>query len=406
MGFDYIILGAGQQGTAAAYDLARWGEADRVVLADVDLERAKSSAKRVNRLLDRPITQAKQLDVNDSDALIERLRGMDCCLSAVPYHFNVKIAEAAATAETNFCDLGGNTEIVQRELALTKQARRAGVALVPDCGLAPGMANTIAVYGMERIAHLGGRAQDVHIYCGGLPQKPRPPLGYKLVFSIEGLTNEYSGKAYILRNGKVAAVDTLTEPEELTFASLGQLEAVITSGGTSTCPWTFEGRLRCYEYKTLRYPGHFEKIRTLADLGLLDLDPVDVNGQRVVPRALFHRAAAPRLNFPNDRDLVVLRVRCAGERDGEAITVQYDLLDYHDESMGFTAMERLTGFPAAIVASMLAHGRVEPGAVPLEQAIPAEPFMQELLRRSICPIESVTRILDANEPTLAGEADE
>jgi lysine 6-dehydrogenase len=404
MGFDYLILGAGQQGTAAAYDLARWGRADRVVLGDLDDKHAQSSAERVNRLIGRSMAQAKQLDVGKSDTLVEQLRGYDVCLSAVPYYFNAKVAEAAITAKTDFCDLGGNTEFVRSELALSTQARRAGITIVPDCGLAPGMANTLAVYAMGRLEHMGGQPQDVRIYCGGLPQTPRPPLSYKLVFSIEGLTNEYFGRASILRDGKVTAVECLTEPEELIFPPLGRLEAFMTSGGTSTCPETFEGKLRSYEYKTLRYPGHLTQIKTLTDLGLLSLDPIEVDGQRVVPRAFFHRVAAPRLEFPNDRDLVALRVSCVGELDSKATRVQYDLLDRYDEATGFTAMERMTGFPAAIVAGMLAQGQVEPGAVPLERAIPAEPFMRELLKRDIRPIESITRTLDANEPMTTGES--
>jgi lysine 6-dehydrogenase len=404
MGFDYLILGAGQQGTAAAYDLARWGRADRVVLGDLDGKRAQSSAERINRLISRSIAQANQLDVSKSDTLVEQLCGYDACLSAVPYYFNAKVAEAAIAAETNFCDLGGNTEIVRRELALIKQTRRASISIVPDCGLAPGMANTLAVYAMERLEAMGGMPQDVRIYCGGLPQTPRPPLSYKLVFSIEGLTNEYFGRASILRDGKVTAVECLTESEELTFPLLGRFEAFMTSGGTSTCPETFEGKLRSYEYKTLRYPGHLAQIKTLRDLGLLSLDPIEVDGQQVVPRALFHRLAAPRLDFPDDRDLVALRVCCVGELDGEATSVQYDLIDYYDEATGFAAMERMTGFPAAIVASMLAQGQVEPGAVPLERAIPAGPFMRGLLKRDIRPVESISRTLDAHGPMTTGES--
>lgn len=405
MGFNYLVLGAGQQGTAVAYDLARWGGAERVILTDLNRERAQVAAERVNRLVGRSIVQGQALDVSAGDGLVERLRSCDAAVSAVPYYFNAALAEAAIAAETHFCDLGGNTEIVQRELTLNGEARRAGISIVPDCGLAPGLSNTLAVYAMEEIRGRGGMPQDVHIYCGGLPQTPRPPLNYKLVFSIEGLTNEYCGKAKILREGKVTAIETLTELEAVAFPPpLGHLEACITSGGTSTCPWTFEGVLRSYEYKTLRYPGHWEQIRALADLGLLSTEPVEVDGQSVVPRALFHQVAIPRLTFPEDRDLVVLRVRCAGELQGDPIAVQYDLLDFQDEATGFSAMERLTGFPAAIVAAMLARGQAEPGAISLERAIPAEPFMRELLRRGIRPTETIERTLSADGPRTAGEA--
>ncbi len=395
MDYNYLILGAGQQGTAAAYDLARWGEAERVTLGDLELERAEAAAARVNRLLGRRIAQAQQLDVSAIRTLEEKLRPYDLCLSAVPYYFNLAIAQAALAAQTGFCDLGGNTAIVRGELALDQQARQAGITIVPDCGLAPGLANILAVYAMERLEQMGGRPQEMRIYCGGLPQKPRSPLGYKLVFSIEGLTNEYLGPVYVLRRGQVKVIESLSEREELLFPPpLGRLEAFTTSGGSSTCPWSFQGRLDSYEYKTLRYPGHLAQLKTLVGLGLLSQEPVELAGQPVVPQELFHRVAAPHLSFPADEDLVVLRVRCIGQGDDAPLEVQYDLLDYQDRTTGFSAMERLTGFPAAIVAAMCAQGQIGPGACLLEQAVPAGQFMSELLRRGIKPIETSVKGAD------------
>ncbi|MFQ6033741.1 MAG: saccharopine dehydrogenase family protein, partial [Candidatus Bipolaricaulia bacterium] len=199
MGYRYIVLGAGMQGRTAAYDLARFGGAEEVLLADVDLERAKEAAARVNRLIGGELARAAEVDVQDHGALVEALRGFDAALSAVPYRFNLEITEAAIAAKTGLCDLGGNTSIVLKQLELDPEAKKAGITIIPDCGLAPGMANTLAVHAMSRME----RPQEVRIWCGGLPQHPKPPLDYKLVFSIEGLTNEYFGKAYVLRDGRV-----------------------------------------------------------------------------------------------------------------------------------------------------------------------------------------------------------
>ncbi|MFQ6117032.1 MAG: saccharopine dehydrogenase family protein, partial [Candidatus Bipolaricaulia bacterium] len=238
------------------------------------------------------------------------------------------------------------------------------------------------------------RPREVRIWCGGLPQHPKPPLDYKLVFSIEGLTNEYFGKAYVLRDGRVVELETFTELEEVEFPPpVGRCEAFITAGGTSTCPWTFAGRLERYEYKTVRYPGHYEKVKTLLDLGLLDPEPVRVGGVEIAPRELFHRVAPPRISFPDEPDLVVLRVHCRGEDKGLPLEVQLDLMDFYDEATGFSAMERTTAFPAAIVAAMIARGELARGVVPLERAVPPGPFIAELWRRNLHLTETVRRPL-------------
>ncbi|MGQ9601801.1 MAG: saccharopine dehydrogenase family protein [Candidatus Bipolaricaulia bacterium] len=390
MGYRYLILGAGMQGTAAAYDFARFGEAETVVLADLDLERAEAAARRINRLTRGELARPARVDVTDERSLAQALRGVDAVLSAVPYRFNLEITKAAIAASVGMCDLGGNTELVLEQLKLDPQAKEAGVTIVPDCGLAPGMANTLAVYAMSRME----RPREVRIWCGGLPQNPKPPLGYKLVFSIEGLTNEYFGKAYILRDGRVTEGETFTELEEIEFPPpVGRCEAFITAGGSSTCPWTFAGKLKTYEYKTVRYPGHYEKVKTLLELGLLDPEPIEVEGARVSPRELFHKVVPPRLAFPEERDLVVLRVACRGEDQGAPIEIQLDLMEFHDEATGFSAMERTTAFPAAIVAEMVAKGELEHGVVPLERAVPPGPFVAELARRGFRLTETIRRPL-------------
>ncbi len=256
MGYRYVVLGAGMQGTASAYDMARFGEAEQIILADIDLRVAQRAATRVNRLTQRKLAKAAKVDVKDHNALVKLLKGANAVLSAVPYYFNVGIAKAAIEAKVNMCDLGGSTDIVFEQLKLDRRARKAGITIVPDCGLMPGMGNTLAVYGMNKLKRLGARCKEVQIRCGGLPQKPKPPLFYKLVFNIEGLTKEYTGKAYVLRGGKITRIEALTELEEIEFPEpVGCCEAFITSGGTSTCPWTFKGQLDRYEYKTVRYSG-------------------------------------------------------------------------------------------------------------------------------------------------------
>jgi lysine 6-dehydrogenase len=378
--FRYGVLGAGMQGTAAGYDLVRHGEGSEVVFFDRDEALAKAAAKRVNTLLGTAAAKGAALDARDEDAMARAFTGLAGVLSAVPYAFNPKAARAAIRARACFNDLGGNTDVVREELGLGREARAAGVSVVPDCGLAPGLGNILAAWLVAEVT----AAHAIHVRCGGLPQTPRPPLGYKLVFNVGGLTNEYSGEAEFLRGGKLVRIPTLTEVESIEFSQpVGRAEAFVTSGGTSTAPATFLGRLDAYDYKTVRYAGHVDRIRLLKDLGLLDTEPVAVGDAHVAPREVLHALLAPRLSFPDDRDLVVLRVSCEPRPGSGGRARQLDLLDFHDEATGFSAMERTTAFPAAACLHFQVQRLVPPGAVPPEEAFASTAYVDAVRARGL-----------------------
>jgi lysine 6-dehydrogenase len=377
--YQYIILGAGRQGTAAAYDLARFGDAGRIVLADVDMNAADRAAQRINQLIGRPVADAQHLDVSNRQALIETLGPFDAAMSAVPYYYNLEITRAAIAAGAHLCDLGGHTDFVLTQLALNGEARKANVCIVPDCGMGPGMNNTVAAYAMGIL----DEPQEVVIYDAGLPEKALPPWKYQLTFHINGLTNEMDGQAIYLRDGKIVRLDTLSEPEYIDFHPLGQLEADITSGGTSTAPWIYEGKLKRYEVKTLRYPGHFEWLRAFKALGLFSEHPIPVNGYEIVPRQVFHALLEPKITAPTIWDVAIIRAVAKGLKSGRPTVVTVDLFDYYDEGTGFTAMERLTGWHCAIMMGFLVRGQVNPGIIPAELAVPGNRFMDEVRRRAI-----------------------
>ncbi len=378
--YHYAVLGAGRQGTAAAYDLAKFGQAAEILLADLNAEAAERAATRINRLIGKEIARGVQLDVSDRAALERALRGVDVTLSAVPYYFNLEITKACIAAGSSLCDMGGHTGVVRQQLALDAEAKAAGVSIVPDCGMGPGLNVTMAAYVMELL----DQPRAVRIYDGGLPQNPVPPWNYAATFHINGLTNEMDGQAIFLRNGETTPVDTLTEPEFLEIPPLGRLEADITSGGLSTSPWTFKGKLQEYSNKTLRYPGHFEWWRAFKELGLFAEEPIDVGGQQVAPRELFHALLEPKIRADEDlRDICVMRVVGEGVKDGQETRVVIDLVDRYDESTGFRAMERLTGWHCAIMMGFQARGRVPTGGVAMETAVPAGEFMEAVRDRGI-----------------------
>jgi lysine 6-dehydrogenase len=376
---NYLILGAGRQGTAAAYDLALYGNAGEIILADANFASAQAAASRVNQLAGWQVASAHELEVSDFTKLHLLLEKGSVALSAVPYYFNLEITRAAIATKTHLTDMGGNTSVVWEQLALKEEALEAGISIVPDCGMGPGLINTMGAYVIELL----DEPREVCIYDAGLPQNPIPPWNYQLTFHINGLTNEMDGEATFLRDGGIVQVPTLTEPELLEFPGLGTLEAEVTSGGTSTAPWTFKDQILRYENKVLRYPGHFEWLRAYKALGLFSEEPINVSGQPIVPREVYHALLEPKITSPNIKDIAIIRAKGSGLKNGHPATVSVDLIDYFDPQTGFSAMERLTGWHCSIMMIFQARGEIPPGVTPVEIAIPPEHYLGEFNKRGI-----------------------
>lgn len=372
-----LVLGAGRMGLGAAYDLAHnSSDVSSITVADVDGERARAVVETVASAK----LTAAQLDVEDSARVVSLMRGHDAAISCVTYFHNLALARAAIEARTNFCDLGGNNAVVDAELALDEEARAAGVNIIPDCGLAPGMVAVLAAHGAERFDEL----EAIHIRVGGLPLQPKPPLNYQIVFSVEGLINEYVERARVVRDGRIIEVESMTELEELEFpAPFGRMEAFQTSGGTSTLPDTFLGRIQELDYKTIRHPGHCAQFKLLIDLGLASSDEIDAGGARIAPRKLLGELLTRHL--PADEpDAVLIRLEFRGRMKGETRALRYDIIDRFDERTRLSAMQRTTAFPASIVAQTMARGgTTKKGALPQERCIPPAPFVAALAARDI-----------------------
>ena len=372
-----LVLGAGLQGSACAYDLLQNPEVEQVVLADVNdvLEDFLERYRNDTRL------KVVRVDARNEQDVRATMRGMTACMNALPYYFNVSIAGLAVQEGVHYCDLGGNTAMVFEQMKLDERAKARNTSVIPDCGLAPGMVNILAAAGIEAL----DRPETVRIRVGGLPQEPEPPLNYQIVYSLHGVLDYYTTASWVLRNGEPHQVDALTEIEPVDFPQpVGTLEAFHTAGGLSTMPWTYRGKLHSMEYKTLRYPGHADAVRVIRDLGLLDNQPVDVNGKSVVPRDVFIAVVEPRLKKPHGRDLVALRVEVEGTRGGAHRRIVYDLIDRFDESAGISAMERTTGFSLSITGQLQAKKRVKRmGVATPDQAIPADAYIDALRARGI-----------------------
>lgn len=371
-----LVLGAGLQGSACAYDLLQNPAVAEVTLADLHPD---GMAPFLAKLGD-PRLRTVRLDASDRAAAADIMAGHDAVMCALPYYFNEPMTRAAIASGCHYADLGGNTEIVFKQKALDAEARNEGVSVIPDCGLAPGMVNILAAEGIRRLDVVG----KVKIFVGGLPQQPEPPLNYQIVYSLEGALDYYTTRSAVLRGGRRTEVEALSEIEYVDFPEpVGRLEAFHTAGGISTMPWAYEGKVDVMEYKTLRYPGHADVMRPIRELGLLSNEPIDVKGQRVRPRDVFIAVVSPRLRKPEGRDLVALRVEVSGEKDGRPAATVFQLLDRYDEVHSISAMMRTTGYSLSITGQLQATGQVSPGVKTPDEAVPFRAYVDELARRGV-----------------------
>jgi len=307
-----------------------------------------------------------------------------CVVSCVPYRFNLELTRASVATGTPFCDLGGNVGTVAAQLELDADCKAAGIAIAPDCGLAPGLLNILAEYWSADWQY-----ESVRLYCGGLPQNPTGVMNYALTFNVCGLLNEYLDDCEVSRGGELEIIPGMSEPERLNDLALpGEFEAFATSGGTSRGAKDYAAQGVDYIYKTIRHPGHRDVIVAMWEMGFFD-----TNASSHVSAGQSHElipwdvsGSIMEKNMPSDgHDLVVARAAVDGIKDGAAIKGEINLIDYAVDR--FTAMERTTGFPTAIVAAALAgmyEGQpVEPGARVPFQFMNPKLVIDELARAGI-----------------------
>lgn len=369
------VIGAGLMGRAAVYDLASNPDITDIGVFDIDLE----LAEKISSQYGSGKGKAAKLDAGNEQKAAEILKDYDAAISCVTYRYNPGLTKAAIEARCHFVDLGGNNDTVATQMAMNDEAEAAGIVVVPDCGLAPGMVSVLAMDGFHKF----DRVDSLKIRVGGLPQSPRPPLNYQMLFSAEGLINEYWEPCVILEEGRKKTVNPMTEVELMEFDGIGKLEAFYTSGGTSTLPDTFAGKIDFLDYKTIRYPGHCQLFKPMLEIGLASRQPVKVGGLEVEPRALFKSVLDRSLSF-GGLDMTLVRVTLEGEKDGSALTLIYEIVDRQQSQTALTSMMRMTAFPASIIATMAASGLTnEQGCKPQELAVKPELFIPELKKRGI-----------------------
>ena len=372
----FVIVGSGRQGISVAYDLLRDSN-HNVVMVDIHEDFLNQALNKISAISNSKNLKGIVADVSDSDQMLEILADADVMISAVPYKFNLDLTKLAIKSKTSMVDLGGHTNIVREQLSMNEQAQESGITIVPDCGMGPGMNITMAVLATEIL----DQTDEIYICDGGLPKDPKPPWNYSLFFNIEGLTNEYDEQAYFLKDGEIVEVPCFDNIENVSFDNIGELEAAVTSGGLSTMPWTFKNKLKVLENKTLRYKGHWEWMKAYRELGLFSREVIDHNDREIVPRHFYHQLLEKKIDHGRVEDVCLMRIKAIGFKDSKKIELTIDAVEYYNQKLDLTAMEKWTGWHISIMALEIAYNKVSNGAISVENALKGHTFLEEARNR-------------------------
>jgi len=359
----------------AAKDLAESLPSAQIVIADMDKNRVQEAVSKISR----DNVSWIQTDASNHRELVKTLKRFDLTVGALPGSMGFQACKAAIAAKVDMVDVSYMPEDV---MALNKAALKAKICVVPDCGMSPGLSNMLVGHAVSRL----DRVESVHILNGGLPKKPIPPLGYVITWSVKDLIDMYTRKVTIIKEGRAKRVEALSGLEETTFPGVGKLEAFYTDG-LRTLLHTVKDAKDMWE-KTLRYPGHVQKIELLKTLGYFNEKPVKIGNISVSPRELSAKLLENKLKMTVVPDIVAMRVEVSGIRNGRKAMYSYRMLDRYDGKHQVTAMARTTAYTTSIVAQLLAKKAIEEkGVIPPEKLGMKDKlykkFMNEVKKRGI-----------------------
>lgn len=351
-----VVLGAGRVGAAMARDLAR-DAALEVTAADASPEalgRLREAGER-----DGVAIHTLPLDLSDPASLARAVAGRDLVIGAVPGPMGFATLRAVLEHDVDVVDISFFEEDA---FELDDLARRRGRVAIVDAGVAPGLSNLILGHHEARLA------ETTRFECvvGGIPAEPEAPWEYRAPFSPIDVIAEYTRPARLRRGGQDVTLPALSEVELVDMPGVGRLEAFNTDGlrtllRTSRAPDLVE--------KTMRWPGHADRVRVMRDSGFFDEAPVDLDGQAVVPLALSSRLLFDAWRYrPGEEDLTVMRVVVDGRDEGGPIRHSYHLHDRYDAATDTSSMARTTGYTATALARLVLDGAFrEPGISPPER---------------------------------------
>ena len=373
-----VVLGAGLVGAPMAHDLAK-DSAFEITVADI----REDALERVSRGANlRPV----KVDLSDTAEVQRLAREHDLVLSAVPGFMGYRTLEAVLETGTSCVDIAFFPE---DPLELDPVAKKHGATAFVDMGVGPGMSSVLAAHATTQL----DTTTSILTYVGGLPRVRRWPYEYAAVFSPIDVIEEYVRPARYVENGHLITRPALSDPELLDFPEVGTLEAFNTDG-LRTMAKTM--KVANMKEKTMRYPGHIEKMAVLRETGFFGTEPIDVGGGTMVrPRDLTAKLLFPMWKLqPGEADVTVMRVIVEGTKYGKKTRWTYDLFDTYDVATGVHSMARTTGYTATAAVRMLAKGMFTDRGVYAPELVglrkPCVEFMlAELKQRNVVYVEKV-----------------
>ena len=368
-----LILGMGLMGPTIAKDCAEDPMVTKVTGCDIDKKKLDDASKYVNNKK----FDVEILSVLDHKKLVNKMKDYDLIIHGTASRFSINALRAAMEAKVNIVDLAGGG--YPQEGELYEKVKKAGITAMPGCGVDPGLIDILSGQAIMTI----DKTDSVMFACGGLPRDPEPPLDYKIVFGGTKMPVR-PGLVPMIDEGKQVEMDRYSEVEPIYVDGLDPMEAFTDGYPSSLLKLCVEKGVKNFRGKTIRYSGFVDKLMFLNELGLISEKPIDYEGKDVIPRELFHKVIYPLVKFDTDagdRDLTVLLVRVEGEKDGNEITIEYDMVDFYDEEMEITSMAKTTGFSAALIARMLGRGAIKEKGIQWPVRVVQGELVEELLRK-------------------------
>jgi saccharopine dehydrogenase-like NADP-dependent oxidoreductase len=345
-----IVLGAGLVGGAIVKDLAKDANL-KITAADID-------KANLDRLRGESEVKVIEADLSDSSVVSKLVEDHDLVVGGLPGHMGFRTLRTVIESGKSIVDIAFFPEDA---FELDQLAKSKGVTAVIDCGVAPGCSNLILGY----LTTILDETERFECYVGGLPREREWPYEYKAPFSPSDVIEEYVRPARLVENGEIVTRPALSGVELLEFSGAGTLEAFNTDGLRSLIRTM---KIPHMKEKTMRYPGHAERMRMLRETGFFEKETVSLDGVSVRPLDLTSKLLFPmwKLN-EGEEDFTVMRVLVEGGKDGKRERHVFDLLDSYDRDTNTTSMARTTGYTCTTVVRLLADRRFDrSGVCPLE----------------------------------------
>jgi len=343
-----VILGGGRVGSAMAIDLVK----------DISVTVVDKNQKALDRLSQTQKIDTIQADLANVDDIPGLISNVDLVINAVPGFLGNQTLKKIIETGKDVVDI---SFLPEDPLELDQLARSKNVTAIVDCGVAPGLSNILVGYASEK----QDQVTDVIIYVGGLPVYRQWPYEYKAGFSPIDVIEEYTRPARFVEGGRLVTKPALSDPELIDFPEIGTLEAFNTDGLRTLIDTIKAPNLK---EKTLRYPGHIEKMRVLRESGFFSQEPIGIKGANITPLEVTTRLLFPMWKMEeNDEDITILQIQVEGIKSGKIEILKFDLLDRFERETKTTSMARTTGYTATVVARLLLEGKFsQKGVVPPE----------------------------------------